>query len=95
MGQPRAPQQTMTTVDGPGQHAGDFNARIQTKLSEEEKCIGKHIFDTDDINIEEFDEWKIDNRNTLIGICDQRRKYHEHMVLIKNRKNNYIQILKS
>ena len=30
---------------------GDFNARIQTKLNEEESCIGQHTFNKTEINI--------------------------------------------
>ena len=48
---------------------GDFNARIQIKTNEEEKCIGKHTFNKEKITIEQQNEKVEESRNMLINLC--------------------------
>ena len=48
---------------------GDFNARIQTKLSEEETCIGQHTFNKHNITIETQGDKIDESRNLLIDLC--------------------------
>jgi hypothetical protein len=48
---------------------GDFNARIQTKLTEEEDCIGNYTFNADHVRINTQTEDTIDNRDRLIGFA--------------------------
>ena len=57
---------------------GDFNARIQRKLNENETAVGKHTFDTnfdrlgenatDDL---EAEERVIENRTMLLEFCNE------------------------
>ena len=48
---------------------GDFNARIQIKLNEEETCIGNHTFNKENITIERQDDKATERRNLLMDLC--------------------------
>ena len=48
---------------------GDFNARIQTKTTEEETCIGKHTFNKNNITLEKQDEQMEESRQLFIDLC--------------------------
>ena len=44
---------------------GDFNARIQTKLTKEEECVGPHTLDKENTRIARQPKGIIDNRHNL------------------------------
>lgn len=48
---------------------GDFNARIQTKTTEEEICIGKHTFNKNNITLEKQDQKMEESRQLFIDLC--------------------------
>ena len=68
---------------GPIYTGGDFNARIQEQLGQgENKIIGKHLFDSDNTNLElDLDESKAENRKQMINHC--KKKFFNGLVIRK------------
>ena len=66
-------KQKQSTTNTKNKHithiTGDFNARIQTKLSAEETCIGPHTFNKENITIETQGDKIEESRNLLIDLC--------------------------
>ena len=56
---------------GPTYLAGDFNARVQTRMGDHEQCIGQHTFDKRKITLETQDEGVKENRRMFISMCMQ------------------------
>ena len=57
---------------GPVIVTGDFNARIQRKIAENETCIGNHTLDRENTNIESLKPEIIENRNLLVKLCQEQ-----------------------
>ena len=57
---------------GPTYIMGDFNARVQKKLNEQERCVGEHTFDKhrDRIGERAIDYPTRENREMFIHFCN-------------------------
>ena len=63
-------RQTKVQKKRPTYTGGDFNARVQTKQTENEHCIGKHTFDKNNITLVSQDEDVVENRNMFVSHCN-------------------------
>ena len=57
---------------------GDFNARVQRSVGEEEECIGPFTFDRENTRLEQMGEEATDNRQRLLALCG------EHDLMVAN-----------
>eukprot|EP00975_Prorocentrum_lima_P062876 12888071-Prorocentrum_lima.AAC.1 len=54
---------------GPTVMAGDWNARLQARLTEEDQYLGKHFFDRHNTTLDRQVEGTQQNREKLLHLC--------------------------